>query len=141
LSELPPVLYPPDTRVKGCRLCFDDSTGAVEWVQRFADAVPGVEVCDECAECIANAYSRLHSGKWLTWTNPPKPPSYVKATIPATLRAQVFERDLYRCKHCTTHLNLTVDHVVPESQGGPTVLKNLQTLCRSCNSRKGTRPA
>ena len=28
---------------------------------------------------------------------------------------------------------------VPESKGGPMVLDNLQTLCRSCNSRKKDR--
>ena len=43
------------------------------------------------------------------------------------------------CRACSTHLNLTADHVIAESAGGPTTLENLQTLCRPCNSRKGTK--
>lgn len=31
------------------------------------------------------------------------------------------------------------DHIKPESWGGETSLDNLQTLCRSCNSKKNNR--
>lgn len=64
---------------------------------------------------------------------------YQKKTISRSLRKAVFERDLYRCKHCGTHLDLTVDHIYPESKGGTLELDNLQTLCRSCNSKKGVK--
>ena len=60
-----------------------------------------------------------------------------KARISSGIRTAVFERDLYRCKHCGTHLDLTVDHITPESQGGDLSMSNLQTLCRTCNSVKG----
>lgn len=60
-----------------------------------------------------------------------------KKKISNKLRKQVFERDKYRCKHCETHLDLSCDHIHPESKGGETTLENLQTLCRSCNSKKG----
>lgn len=33
-----------------------------------------------------------------------------------------------------------IDHVVPQSQGGPHTLENFVLSCRSCNSRKGPRP-
>lgn len=69
----------------------------------------------------------------------PLPGSYKKATIPARLRLLVFERDEYACRSCGDTRRLTVDHIKPESRGGPTRLDNLQTLCRSCNSRKGAR--
>lgn len=62
-----------------------------------------------------------------------------KDKISGTLRTQVFERDRYRCVDCGTWKDLTVDHIVAEANGGPTALENLQTLCRSCNSSKGTR--
>ena len=62
---------------------------------------------------------------------------YKKKKISIALRKVVFERDKYRCKHCETHLDLTVDHINPESKGGETALDNFQTLCRSCNSKKG----
>lgn len=98
--------------------------------------VPGAGVCSTCAERIANAYSMRHGGRWLTWPNEPAP-KRSKAVIPADLRTAVFERDLYRCVRCSTHLQLTADHIVAEALGGPTSLENLQTLCRPCNSRKG----
>lgn len=62
-----------------------------------------------------------------------------KARIGRALAKQVFERDGYRCRECFTHIDLTVDHIVPESRGGATTLDNLRTLCRVCNSRKGDR--
>ncbi|MCA1670595.1 MAG: HNH endonuclease [Thermomicrobia bacterium] len=55
------------------------------------------------------------------------------------MQKRVWERDLYRCCECGTHLDLSVDHIIPESRGGNLDLDNLRTLCRSCNSRKGAR--
>lgn len=55
---------------------------------------------------------------------------------------QVFARDGYRCQVCQAPggiVELTVDHIVPVSAGGTNDQTNLQTLCRSCNSRKGAR--
>lgn len=66
-------------------------------------------------------------------------PAYRKQVIPASIRTKVFERDAYRCVSCAGFVELTCDHKFPESLGGPTTIDNLQTLCRSCNSRKGTR--
>ena len=31
---------------------------------------------------------------------------------------------------------LTLDHIIPESKGGPTVVGNLVTACQQCNTRK-----
>ena len=42
------------------------------------------------------------------------------------------------CLCCGTHDDLALDHVVPLSGGGDDTVYNLQTLCRSCNSRKQT---
>lgn len=62
-----------------------------------------------------------------------------KAKISRSLSRRVMERDEYRCVTCRTHIDLCCDHIMPESKGGPTTFENLQTMCRSCNSRKGNR--
>jgi hypothetical protein len=69
-----------------------------------------------------------------------RPARPLKEKIPRALAKQVFERDGYRCVTCSGWIDLTCDHVVPESKGGPTTLENLQTMCRPCNTRKGTGP-
>ena len=60
-----------------------------------------------------------------------------KSKISHVLRRKVLERDKYRCVECGTHIDLSIDHIHPESKGGGLAMDNLQTLCRSCNSRKG----
>jgi hypothetical protein len=56
-----------------------------------------------------------------------------------SLRKSVMERDAYRCRHCDSHIDLSVDHIYPKSKGGTDDLDNLQTLCRPCNSKKGVK--
>ncbi len=63
-----------------------------------------------------------------------------KVKIPGKLKWIVWERDDFTCKACGIRRNLSVDHIVPESKGGLTELNNLQTLCKSCNSKKGIKP-
>lgn len=69
-------------------------------------------------------------------------PGYVTRSrrhIPDELRFAVYERDGFTCLHCDATENLSLDHIHPYSLGGEDALENLQTLCRSCNSRKGAR--
>lgn len=59
--------------------------------------------------------------------------------IPAKRRRLVMERDAYRCTHCGSHIDLVIDHVYPVARGGTNDIDNLQTLCASCNTEKGTK--
>lgn len=121
-----------------CLVCGRDDIAALQQAERYSLEVPGAEVCGECADRIANAYQMAHSGRWLSWPNKALPPhGFKKAKIPHDLRKLVYERDAYRCVTCGTHIDLTLDHTIPESKGGPTTFDNLKTMCRPCNSKKG----
>jgi len=51
-------------------------------------------------------------------------------------KANVLKRDGYRCSYCGKKTNLTVDHVVPQCEGGRLVWNNLVASCQSCNNMK-----
>jgi 5-methylcytosine-specific restriction endonuclease McrA len=47
----------------------------------------------------------------------------------------------HRCYYCAKKVTkLTMDHIMPLSQGGKHSFMNIVPACRSCNSRKGIRP-
>lgn len=58
------------------------------------------------------------------------------------LKFLVMRRDRFTCCHCgkspsqNPGIQLHIDHIVPSSKGGTTILENLQTLCQSCNIGK-----
>jgi 5-methylcytosine-specific restriction endonuclease McrA len=52
-------------------------------------------------------------------------------------RRAVFARDDWTCQYCGSRANLTVDHVVPRSKGGPSSWENIVASCAPCNRRKG----
>lgn len=80
-------------------------------------------------------------------------------------RLEVYSRDGFACCHCgwTTHVPegydgryalaetyrkpngdfgvrlLELDHIVPFIRGGKFEVSNLQTLCNTCNTRKGAK--
>lgn len=63
--------------------------------------------------------------------------------LPAGLQEQLLAADDQQCAYCqTTEANtgqpMTVDHIVPEAQGGPTTFDNLCFACRRCNEFKGS---
>jgi hypothetical protein len=59
------------------------------------------------------------------------------------LRYKVLLRDNFKCCACgaspatDSSVELHIDHIVPYSKGGETVIDNLQTLCKDCNLGKG----
>lgn len=104
-----------------------------DWYWRWGDG-EGSVVLDKLRAAI-----RANGHPWPGDYAAKAKPQYKKDKIGRKLSTRVMERDEYRCVTCGTHKNLTCDHIVPESKGGPTSFDNLQTMCRSCNSRKGNR--
>jgi len=57
-------------------------------------------------------------------------------------RRSVFARDDHTCQYCGHRFHasqLSLDHVIPRSQGGATTWENIVCACRQCNVRKGGR--
>jgi 5-methylcytosine-specific restriction endonuclease McrA len=75
-------------------------------------------------------------------------PSVIKLVTAVAMRKQkfarfsrenVFIRDSYTCQYCGFHGNykeLTLDHVLPASKGGPKSWDNIVTACGPCNTKK-----
>jgi len=71
-----------------------------------------------------------------------QPVHKTKREINLRMRFLVMKRDDFKCCMCgrspatTPGLELHIDHIVPWSKGGETVIGNLQTLCSDCNLGK-----
>lgn len=53
--------------------------------------------------------------------------------------AAVYNNRCLRCGKQEPEIKLTVDHVIPITIGGANTVDNLQPLCASCNSSKGSK--
>ena len=66
-----------------------------------------------------------------------------RALMTDDLRYNVLRRDRFRCQICGTTAKdgaeLEIDHIIPVSKGGKTVMDNLQTLCKRCNRGKSNK--
>lgn len=59
--------------------------------------------------------------------------------IPLT-RRNILHRDSHTCQYCSySGDELTLDHVIPRSRGGPDSWENLVSACVRCNVKKGNR--
>ena len=57
-------------------------------------------------------------------------------------RRNIFKRDHYACQYCGTQPavdELSIDHVLPRSQGGTSTWENCVLACLACNKRKADR--
>lgn len=64
-----------------------------------------------------------------------------RMALPVTRRT-ILARDNYTCQYCGTapgRAQLTIDHVLPSSRGGPDSWENVVAACLACNQRKGNR--
>lgn len=116
-----------------CKKTNEESRGDVDDYKRLCH----IPICHECASEIHSAYLYVRFGKRMKLGDNYK--AGEKTNIPNDIRWEVFERDNFTCKKCGSRRLLCIDHIFPEALGGKMSLENLQTLCKSCNSRKGKR--
>jgi 5-methylcytosine-specific restriction endonuclease McrA len=69
---------------------------------------------------------------------------FVKKPVPPTIsfnKKNILKRDGYTCQYCGRNSGerMTIDHVIPKSQGGRTVWENVVSACRACNLKKGNK--
>lgn len=71
-----------------------------------------------------------------------KPGHFTSRNINLRMRFLVMKRDNFKCCMCgrspatTVGLELHIDHIIPWSKGGETIIDNLHTLCSDCNLGK-----
>jgi 5-methylcytosine-specific restriction endonuclease McrA len=103
-------------------LTFEDwvelgrDTGRVIWTPSRAIAAPEVVVLKKYGE---------------------RPPRKVVFNRP-----NLGKRDAFTCQYCGVALSsddLTIEHVLPRSRGGPTTWENCVAACDDCNARKADR--
>ena len=69
-----------------------------------------------------------------------------RSYITKALREEITKDARHRCGYCLTSARiigalLEIEHIIPESLGGPTVRENLWLACSMCNDHKGNRIA
>lgn len=60
----------------------------------------------------------------------------------ALMVARLVERDgqhCYLCEEYVMYWDITLDHYIPKSRGGPSSFENYRIACQPCNNRKGDR--
>lgn len=89
-------------------------------------------------EDILKIYNDWKKGKKFQVT-----PKRERQVMNSSIRYNVFKRDNYTCQICGATAKdgakLQVDHIIPVSKGGKTVMSNLQTLCDRCNMGKSNK--
>lgn len=90
------------------------------WGDRFGDLIVG-------GAFHVPAVIRLH-----------RPMAFRLASLRPS-RHLIFKRDRHTCQYCGRRTDLTLDHVMPQSRGGPDTWENLVSACVSCNQKKANR--
>ena len=88
--------------------------------------------------CIRAARLRLRVPEVVSLTHYDRLPS----TAVTFSRRNVAKRDHYTCQYCGAQPGaeaITIDHVVPRSQGGTSSWTNCVAACEACNARKADR--
>lgn len=118
-----------------------DNKRVYEQLQK-TNGTPDIRVCinyeDQC-DFVTIPYRTFISDK-NKYGVPTEQVRNERSRLTPKLRWQVLSRDNWTCQYCgakaSDGVKLHVDHVIPVSRGGKTVLDNLVTACEKCNLGK-----
>ncbi len=136
--------------------CEADREGRLEWKPKTfkmryfpADDCDIAALCDELLNqgvvklygsglaCIPSFSRHQHVNPREAQSELPEPENFVAPTpkkVPTSIRDLVLARDEHKCVRCGSEEKLELDHILPQSCGGPHIAENLRTLCKKCNA-------
>ena len=104
----------------------------------------GIDLSAKAADLVIERAEREIGGLFRLHHREDLPRRSDQGKIPSyrTHKHTLFGKQEGHCNGCKVSFpfrNMTIDHIVPQSQGGTDHLENLQLLCGACNSTKGDR--
>lgn len=120
---------------------FGGWRNALEAFLEYINLDSSEETDEEIKENKINAQDNISKTVNLE-KSPQKKKHRTSRDINERMRFKVLKRDNFKCCACGASpakdpaVELHVDHIIPWSKGGETVIDNLQTLCSKCNLGK-----
>jgi hypothetical protein len=105
-------------------ICFDCYMDLAEKIYSMAGVGDGGFIHIIYSECLKSRHNRTRR----------IPISQYNKVLKSLLHKYNFQ-----CVACGSTDKLTIDHIKPVSKGGTDDMSNLQILCKSCNSKKGSK--
>jgi 5-methylcytosine-specific restriction endonuclease McrA len=112
-----------------------------EWEDRFLEKIEGIHKRNK-DQVVAKILKRVDTTRSGLATRSKKHGVECNVTV-EELRELVYESYGKKCKYCDKILTIktfVVDHIIPISKNGSSNIDNLQIICKTSNSMKGSLP-
>jgi 5-methylcytosine-specific restriction endonuclease McrA len=109
---------------------------------RAISKIKSLDVMDDDYLRHAHRLVREKRQSYLKWLNRLKNRPRKEACIftnKPEVKEEIFRLYGEKCLACGSIKNIALDHIKPVSKGGENKIENLQPLCKSCNSKKGSK--